>query len=395
MVQGEATNKKDSKTTSKKNGGKNTPFIGGMIVQKKLSIGASDDAYEKEADRVADTVVGMGPVHTDNSIQKKGLIQRKCTDCEEETLQQKGVGTEGGVASQSLSQQISDSKGSGHKMDSSTLNFMESRFGNDFSQVSIHTDQRSIQMNRELNAQAFTVGNDIYFNQGKYNPGTSSGKHLLAHELTHTIQQGKGRRINRSVISPAAGDAGTLPEEEIQKKSDGPQIQMMRARNQSGGADHISGNVAPWLRQGFTDPTGDKHHAYTDAGSRVTAWTAINYSSEALRYWCHGHTLGTYKNWFYSVFSSGDMSKAVADEYNPVSEANVRSKDIAVWTPSFKHSCIVEDPIHSGGALDYGATTVSTKNGRNPLDNSATLAATRATYIRAGLGPTVSFYRHK
>ncbi len=69
------------------------------------------------------------------------------------------------------------------------MSFMESRFGTDFSGVKIHTGHTAVQMNQELNAQAFTSGNDIYFNEGKYAPGSESGKHLLAHELTHTLQQ--------------------------------------------------------------------------------------------------------------------------------------------------------------------------------------------------------------
>jgi hypothetical protein len=74
-------------------------------------------------------------------------------------------------------------------MDSATQSFMESRFGTDFSNVKIHTGDDAVQMSRALGAQAFTVGSDIYFNSGKYNPSSESGKHLLAHELTHTVQQ--------------------------------------------------------------------------------------------------------------------------------------------------------------------------------------------------------------
>ena len=77
---------------------------------------------------------------------------------------------------------------------------MESAFGTDFSQVRIHTNSTAIQMNKELNAQAFTHGSDIYFNSGKYDPSSSSGQHLLAHELTHTVQQGGiGNRVHRKV----------------------------------------------------------------------------------------------------------------------------------------------------------------------------------------------------
>ena len=174
-------------TSQKKEG----TFINGQPVQRKLTIGTSNDIYEVEADKMADKVVGKDNSHTGSVTQTGSLLQRKCSACQnEEMVQKKGENTGGTVASKSLTQQINGSKGRGHKMDSGTQSFMESRFGTDFSQINIHTGSQATQMNGELNAQAFTVGNDIYFNQGKYNPASSEGKHLLAHELTHTIQQG-------------------------------------------------------------------------------------------------------------------------------------------------------------------------------------------------------------
>jgi hypothetical protein len=104
-------------------------------------------------------------------------------------------------------------------MDHGTQSFMESRFGTDFSDVRIHTGSQAVQMSRGLNAQAFTVGNDVYFNEGKYSPNFDSGKHLLAHELTHTVQQGGGigRKVQRDyatdVSNPNAVFAGFNGEE--------------------------------------------------------------------------------------------------------------------------------------------------------------------------------------
>jgi len=83
----------------------------------------------------------------------------------------------------------------GRAMDNGTRSFMESRFSADFSQVRVHTDPTAVQLSSQISAQAFTHGNNIYFNSGKYNPATESGKHLLAHELTHTIQQGKSKSV--------------------------------------------------------------------------------------------------------------------------------------------------------------------------------------------------------
>ncbi|WP_371357582.1 DUF4157 domain-containing protein, partial [Hydrocoleum sp. CS-953] len=82
---------------------------------------------------------------------------------------------------------------------------MESRFGADFGNVRVHTGSQSVQMNKELGAQAFTHGNDVYFNSGKFNPGSSSGKELLAHELTHTIQQTGGVQA-KLLNTPAEGE---------------------------------------------------------------------------------------------------------------------------------------------------------------------------------------------
>lgn len=148
--------------------------------QAKLSVNQPNDPYEREADTVANAVV-----------QKKPGIQRVCTECEkenEEMVQQKSEGT-GGTASQTLSNRVERSAGKGRSLPQKTLHEMQSSFGIDFRHVNIHTDSASVQMNKELNAQAFTHGSDIYFNSGKYNPETSGGKQLLAHELTHVVQQ--------------------------------------------------------------------------------------------------------------------------------------------------------------------------------------------------------------
>ncbi len=206
---------------------KRNPFFGKMAIQKKLTIGAANDVYEIEADRVADQVVGMSDTQVQTKPQTGALIQRKCAACEqEEKLQMKPLGDtitpliqkssmssgNESTASEAVTNQINSSKGGGKSMGASTQSYMESRFGTDFSGVKIHTDSSAIQLSRDLNAQAFTVGNDIYFNEGKYNPSNSEGKHLLAHELTHTIQQGgiKRKMIQRSPSAIALTGAALL-----------------------------------------------------------------------------------------------------------------------------------------------------------------------------------------
>lgn len=205
-----------------------------LSIQCKLIVGAPGDSCEKEADAVADNIMRM-PEH--NFLQRKcscgeeklqhqeedekeiiqakfqspgSFIQRKCTECakkdEEEAIQrqplssflQRKESSKGTIASEGTGNRINNSRGNGNNIDRTTRSFMENGFGADFGEVKIHTGNEAIQMNRELDAKAFTVGSDIYFNDGQYQPGSDSGKHLLAHELTHTIQQRNHHHVQRA-----------------------------------------------------------------------------------------------------------------------------------------------------------------------------------------------------
>jgi hypothetical protein len=99
-----------------------------------------------------------------------------------------------------LESSLQSSKGSGVALPAQTRQDMESHFGADFSQVRIHNNAQAVQMSQDLQAHAFTYGNDIYFNSGKYDTNSSSGNHLLAHELTHVVQQGSGPSIHKSAM---------------------------------------------------------------------------------------------------------------------------------------------------------------------------------------------------
>lgn len=126
-----------------------------------------------------------------------GQIQRHVGhhDDEQQTLQAKASTSSRFEVTGALEQRIQASRGHGQPLDLAVRGFMEPRFGASFAHVTVHTDSDAIQMNRDLQAQAFTQGSDIYFNQGKYNPHSTSGKQLLAHELTHTIQQTGGTAL--------------------------------------------------------------------------------------------------------------------------------------------------------------------------------------------------------
>ena len=167
------------------------------IIQPKLEIGKPGDRYEQEADSYADKIMMM----PDISANEKEKVQTKpIAETISPLLQASFSSTSEELTSNSnLENQINSSKNNGNSLPENTRSFMESRFGADFSNVKIHTDLKAVQMNRELNAHAFTNGNNIYFNSEKFNPESSSGKRLLAHELTHVVQQSSALHLSPSV----------------------------------------------------------------------------------------------------------------------------------------------------------------------------------------------------
>lgn len=228
-------------------------------IQAKLTVNAPGDIYEKEADTIADKVVQrlceqpavqaksfasqnmispfvqMKCAHCEEEekkerkqlIQKKPVlernamhdndsfrgensamaIQRKCAECEKEDKLQKKSEVSGLTAPLNIEAGLQSSKGSGFALPATTRAQMEDSFGADFSDVRIHNDHSSVQMNRNLHAHAFTHGSDVYFNSGKYDTHSVAGKRLLAHELTHTIQQGTVNKtaVQRDLLDDATG----------------------------------------------------------------------------------------------------------------------------------------------------------------------------------------------
>ena len=102
---------------------------------------------------------------------------------------------------------------SGSPIDSSTREFMESRFGYDFSNIKIHNDDNAIESAKSINALAYTLGNDIAFGRGQYQPNTNEGKKLLAHELAHVLQQ---YDTMVPLIQRQEYDAGTLTDAAVE-----------------------------------------------------------------------------------------------------------------------------------------------------------------------------------
>ncbi len=226
-------------------------------VKTKLNVNSPGDKQEIEAEQVAKQVVNMETIPTaskhaqrkkDNSkfrrtrpkaesnnsfiqrqekqkeeiLQAKRLVQKQDETEDETTGEMQELEMEGrhSMASEPLSRttgqftrkqnttnlevgenlesRLNNNSGGGRPLSEDVRSYMEPRFGVDFEHVRVHTDKEAAQMNEQLNAQAFTHGRDIYFADGKYSPDSQEGKHLLAHELTHVIQQGEANRLTQS-----------------------------------------------------------------------------------------------------------------------------------------------------------------------------------------------------
>ena len=161
-------------------------------IQRKC---AECEKEEKLQKKTKDQPVQRKPIFESNAEpdQENTNLQRKCAECEkEESLLKKSDGLGSREADDEIESRLNSSKGSGQPLPDTTRHQMETSMGTDFSTVRIHDDSNAAKMSKDLNAQAFTHGNDIYFNTGKYDTSSSAGQHLLAHELTHTVQQSGG-----------------------------------------------------------------------------------------------------------------------------------------------------------------------------------------------------------
>ena len=160
------------------------------VLQTKLTVGQPNDKYEQEADRVAEQIMRMPAPESAGAVGVRSQppqIQRKCAKCDDEQqLQMKETPGATPEVTPAVASRIQSLQGGGQPLSDSTRSFFEPRFGQDFSHVRVHND---VQTTQALNAKAYTVGNNIVFGSGQYSPETSSGKQLLAHELTHTVQQ--------------------------------------------------------------------------------------------------------------------------------------------------------------------------------------------------------------
>ncbi len=172
----------------------------GRLIQAKLKVSQPGEVYEQEADRMADAVMRTPAQALQRTAAAYAAGGPACSKCqgEKETLVQR----KGGRVSEDFAPDSFHTLGSGQPLDLATRTFMDSRFDHDFSQVRLHTDARAAESARAVNALAYTVGRDVVFAEGQYKVETTAGKRLLAHELTHVVQQVAG--VAQTTLSPKA-----------------------------------------------------------------------------------------------------------------------------------------------------------------------------------------------
>ena len=351
----------------------------------KLRIGRVDDPLEREADRIADAVVASKPVggvgggasdwHTPVRSVAEGvrrMVQRLAAHespreddavvmPEEEegaSVQRKACDASyfaPRVSDVEFSRRLDARSGQGQPLDRGLRGELAPWFGRTLDRVRVHQDAEAGDLSRSVSARAFTTGHDIYFGPGEYRPQSNEGRHVLAHELAHVVQQ-------------TEGDAT-------------PAIRRLSAPRRV-----TRTNVHPWRNE----ISGDDYEVETDGGTPISAWIAYTPWQIQYHYWCHGHSLGTHARHRYSVYSGDPIMETVNQEWTPVSANSTRSGDIAVWLPTYEHSCRIETPGVANGQLDPNATSVSSKNGMYPLVTT-TLANVMTTYPDA----TPAFYRRK
>ncbi|MBN2007095.1 MAG: DUF4157 domain-containing protein [Anaerolineae bacterium] len=249
-------------------------------LQTKLTVSEPGDEYETEADQVAEQVmkmpVSMTPPPVDgegnngedprdsnrpaalNRYVQRAPVQRSSDD---------GIG--GNEVDSNVESRIQNMQHGGKPLPETERNFFESRMGVDLSNVNIHNDSEAAATSADLNAQAYTVGSDVAFGAGKYAPGTTAGRRLLAHELTHVVQQGGAGELKRQVeekneeqfaveVAPSENQAGGSAEA-------GPSLNAEENAQAPDDATQMEDTkqTTGYSRQKFTN-MGQKGHAIGD-----------------------------------------------------------------------------------------------------------------------------------
>jgi hypothetical protein len=196
------------KYTSERSKEEKKPSTAQQFFQPKLSVNQADDVYEREADHVADKVMKIAdPSAGHLPFFKSGSDIKQGESVAGASIQPKQDADNVIQGNNTLDNYAGTLNSSGQPLPDADRKFFEQRMGHNFSNVKLHTDEAAAQSAQSINALAYTTGNNIVFNTEQYSPGTDSGKKLMAHELTHVVQQSQGLPAIQRIACPDGAKA--------------------------------------------------------------------------------------------------------------------------------------------------------------------------------------------
>ncbi len=317
--------------------------------QAKLTVGTPDDAFEKEADEVAGQVMRM----------PEPAVQRMCAECEEERESKAGATTSEAVGElkakaepgrtpqvpEGFQERFQSVQGGGRTLSPSERSFFEPRFARDFGNVRLHTGHEAAELARSVQARAFTLGSSVVFGPGQYTPDTEGGRKLLAHELTHVVQQGKegAGRVQR-VVDFAAGFTN---------------ISLTRGAAATIGASNFNYNDANFTADVTITATGD-------TVAELNQWDVGTLQD----------LVGHWDRYYWQRANADGRGRFVEKKYTPV---NTRFRDQVNGTTSVWYDDGMHQPLSGlaptpAGSRFFVTTTINHRdfpNGPETLDGSA------------------------
>jgi hypothetical protein len=265
----------------------------GASPQTKLMVNQPGDVFEQEADRTAEAVVSDKSFGSHSSSDALHIRRR-------------ALGTAGPANSAAAGEVINSS---GRPLDAATRAYMEPRFGYDFSQVRIHSDAQAADSARAVNALAYTAGRDLVFNEGQYRPDTVEGKKLLAHELTHVVQQREARapalqRKDEGTTQPKEL-AVRAPQKTCEESLDITEVFRGFMRNYPSAVAQMKG-LTDDQRKGYGDMLN--YILQKEQGVEVMKWKVLSCKEINLE-------VGTGYEKFKAYFDSGTKTIGLSEEY--------------------------------------------------------------------------------
>ena len=226
--------------------------------QTKLEVGAAGDRYEREADDVARRVVAAVSSPVANSAL--GLVTEGPDDAApvaRRVQRRPAIGAAGGPVDAESESLIRSERATGQSLPDGTRQQMEGAFGADFSGVRLHTGARADEVSGRLGAKAFTVGSDVFFRGQAPQLGSRSGMELIAHELTHVVQQGGADTGVQRAFDTDNADFDEITE-----------VKFISAGASNVGVFEIKGSGGKWLVAKFTNEPLSKADKFADTVMR-------------------------------------------------------------------------------------------------------------------------------